>query len=215
MVAVLTGDIVKSSKMPDNELKELMNQIDSMLNRFKKVYHGLRYELFRGDSFQVVLFQPEHSIKLATLIRALVVQSSVDIRHMYDVRISIGLGDINPLNDKVTTSNGQAFTYSGHQLDKMKVRERLVFKSPNKTLNEDMTISSSMISVIISQWTLKRANIIFYMLCNVSREDICSQFHVSNSGLSAFLTASNYYELLNALQWSEERIKMFVSQIYK
>ena len=37
MVAVLTGDIVKSSKMPDNELKGLMNQIDSMLNRFKKV----------------------------------------------------------------------------------------------------------------------------------------------------------------------------------
>ena len=149
IVSVLTGDIVNSSKIPDAGVS-LMKSLNKFLNQQKNNYPDIKFEIYRGDAFQIVLFQPELAIKLATLIRTFVISSSPTPTQRYDVRISIGLGTADKLDSKVTLSNGQAFIFSGHGLDKIKIKERLVFKSGDEQLNSDMFISTTALSVIIS-----------------------------------------------------------------
>jgi hypothetical protein len=149
IVSVLTGDIVNSSKIPDAGVS-LMKSLNKFLNQQKKNYPDIKFEIYRGDAFQIVLFQPELAIKLAILIRTFVISSSPTPTQRYDVRISIGLGTADKLDNKVTLSNGQAFIFSGHGLDKIKIKERLVFKSGDEQLNSDLFMSTTALSVIIS-----------------------------------------------------------------
>ena len=134
IVSVLTGDIVNSSKIPDAGVS-LMKGLNKFLDQQKKNYPDIKFEFYRGDAFQIVLFQPELAIKLATLIRTFVISSSPKPAQRYDVRISIGLGTADKLDSKIILSNGPAFIFSGHGLDKIKIKERLVFKSGDEQLN--------------------------------------------------------------------------------
>ena len=211
IVSVLTGDIVNSSKIPDAGVS-LMKSLNKFLNQQKKNYPDIKFEIYRGDAFQIVLFQPELTIKLATLIRTFVISSSPTPTQRYDVRISIGLGTADKLDSKVTLSNGQAFIFSGHGLDKIKIKERLVFKSGDEQLNSDMFISTTALSVIISQWTLKRAKIALAMMLGESREDICKKFKILTTTLSTSLRGSNYSEMQKIIEWSEDRIKMYTEE---
>ena len=211
IVSVLTGDIVNSSKIPDAGVS-LMKGLNKFLDQQKKNYPDIKFEFYRGDAFQIVLFQPELSIKLATLIRTFVISSSPTPTQRYDVRISIGLGTADKLDSKVTLSNGQAFIFSGHGLDKIKIKERLVFKSGDEQLNSDMFISTTALSVIISQWTLKRAKIALAMMLGESRDDICKKFNILTTTLSTSLSGSNYSEMQKIIKWSEDRIKMYIEE---
>ena len=211
IISVLTGDIVNSSKIPDAGVS-LMKSLNKFLNQQKKNYPDIRFEIYRGDAFQIVLFQPELSIKLATLIRTFVISSSPTPTQRYDVRISIGLGTADKLDSKVTLSNGKAFIFSGHGLDKIKIKERLVFKSGDEQLNSDMFISTTALSVIISQWTLKRAKIALAMMLGETRNDICKKFKILATTLSTSLSGSNYSEMQKIIKWSEDRIKMHTEE---
>jgi actin-like ATPase involved in cell morphogenesis len=211
IVSVLTGDIVNSSKIPAAGVS-LMKSLNKFLNQQKKNYPDIKFEIYRGDAFQIVLFQPELAIKLATLIRTFVISSSPTPTQRYDVRISIGLGTADKLDSKVTLSNGQAFIFSGHGLDKIKIKERLVFKSGDEQLNSDMFISTTALSVIISQWTLKRAKIALAMMLGESREDICKKFKILTTTLSTSLSGSNYSEMQKIIEWSEDRIKIYTDE---
>ena len=211
IVSVLTGDIVNSSKIPDAGVS-LMKGLNRFLDQQKKYYPDIKFEFYRGDAFQIVLFQPELSIKLAALIRTFVISSSPTPTQRYDVRISIGLGTADKLDNKVTLSNGPAFIFSGHSLDKIKIKERLVFKSGDEQLNSDMFISTTALSVIISQWTLKRAKIVLAMMLGESRDDICKKFNILTTTLSTSLSGSNYSEMQKIIKWSEDRIKMYTEE---
>ena len=109
-------------------------------------------------------------------------------------------------------SNGQAFIFSGHGLDKIKIKERLVFKSGDRQLNSDMFISTTALSVIISQWTLKRAKIALAMMLGETRDDICKKFKILATTLSTSLSGSNYSEMQKIIEWSEDRIKMHTEE---
>jgi hypothetical protein len=209
MVAILTGDIVGSSKMDPEQLDILLNKLRQFLDVQKNTkYPDMEFEFFRGDSVQIKLYEPEYALTLAAYIRAYVISMTPSQNsRLYDIRISVGIGDVNTASDKLTTSTGQAFVFSGHALDRMKNKERFVFKSSYDELDRDMTIVTDMLTVIINHWTLNRTKIVLEMLLGTSREDICRKFNIGNPTLSTTLTNANYSELKRLLEWAEIKIK--------
>ena len=75
-----------------------------------------------------------------------------------------------------------------------------------------MFISTTALSVIISQWTLKRAKIALAMMLGESRDDICKKFKFLTTTLSTSLSGSNYSEMQKIIKWSEDRIKMYTEE---
>lgn len=242
MIAVLTGDIIGSQKMEPDKLRGLLNKLLNFLEQQKNAnYPGLLFEIYRGDSIQIALMQPEHALKLAVLIRTCVigytpssdsenentqetVQSSETDKiqkakktlkyetELYDIRISISIGVTNPLNSTLGTSNGTAFVDSGHGLDAMKKNERFVFNSQDKALNAFMNVGIVAITQIMQTWTLNKTKIMLYVLCGISREKTCIKFGIAQSTLSTTIKNSNFYDMKRVLDCTEQYIKMITEQ---
>lgn len=74
MIAVLTGDIVGSQKMKPKDLQKLLKELLKFLEEQKNEnYPSLLFEIYRGDSIQIALLQPEHTLKLAVLVRTFII----------------------------------------------------------------------------------------------------------------------------------------------
>ena len=122
MTSVITGDIIGSTKPvnPDIWLSSLKNALGMLESKFNK------WEIYRGDSFQIEIKDFHNSFEYAVYIKA-----CIKCTRGMDVRLAIGVGDKTFDGENVTESNGEAFQYSGDTLEVLKQeKNNLKIKSP-------------------------------------------------------------------------------------
>src|SRR5687768_13196988 len=100
MIAVITGDIINSRQVEDQQI---------WLAPLKKVLGATgstpqHWEIFRGDSFQVEVAEPENSFLLALKLK-----SAIRSIKGLDVRMAVGSGDKTFNAARISESNGPAF----------------------------------------------------------------------------------------------------------
>ena len=84
---------------------------------------------------------------------------------MWDARISLGIGQVQFIADSIVTSDGEAFQYSGRQLDTLnKMRQRIAIKTPWNDVNEELEVSTAFVDDIIKGWSSKQAGMIYLSL---------------------------------------------------
>ena len=120
--AVLSGDLVASSKLSSKESSNAMQWLRNASEMVADLHPGAvvdRIDTFRHDSWQLLLRKPEISLRTAILLRTrLRAESSSGAS--YDSRVSIGIGPVELISeDGISNSRGQAFTISGQGLDSM------------------------------------------------------------------------------------------------
>lgn len=94
MKAVITGDIINSRKVAS---ALWMEDLKGILNAYGN--EPKDWEIYRGDSFQLVV-DPRDALEIALLIKATIKQHK-----SLDVRMAIGIGNVDYSADKVTESN--------------------------------------------------------------------------------------------------------------
>src|SRR6266702_2523812 len=112
--AILTGDIVNSTRLEPAIEKGLIKALKDMLEPYK-------HEFYRGDSFQVYLKNPVSSLHLALLCRTLAISMTdgQDESSLSDVRSGIGIVPVSlPVKD-LGMAKGEAFLLSGRAFDKL------------------------------------------------------------------------------------------------
>ena len=68
MIAVLTGDIVNSTKMSNETYSSVIKSLKTFLNEVDERY-GAIGEIYRGDEFQIQYPDPIYAIKSTLLIK--------------------------------------------------------------------------------------------------------------------------------------------------
>ena len=188
--AVITGDIVRSEQIELNKrdllLHVLQETVDSLQNK-----SPMSMELFRGDSFQIVLEKPEMSLEVASMIRAgLKSNTPADSFGVWDARISIGIGTIDYLGDRVVTSDGEAFRLSGRGLDAME-KSRLVIKTCWQEVNEELDAGLAFVDDLITGWSVNQAKAIFLSMGKgLSQSNIANSIAKSQQNVSKTLTSA-------------------------
>jgi len=188
--AVITGDIVRSEQIELNKrdllLRVLQETVESLQNK-----SPMSMELFRGDSFQIVLEKPEMSLEVASMIRAgLKSNTPADSFGVWDARISIGIGTIDYLGDRVVTSDGEAFRLSGRGLDAME-KSRLVIKTCWQEVNEELDAGLAFVDDLITGWSVNQAKAIFLSMGKgLSQSNIASSIAKSQQNVSKTLTSA-------------------------
>lgn len=123
-VAVLTGDLIQSSRLKAAELnqaRETLLAAVSELKAWKKGFVLGKSEFFRGDSWQVCLANPEWSLRAALFLRARLRE-----KRRFDTRVAIGIGEVERLvTRRISLSSGEAFSISGMALDRLPVQSSL------------------------------------------------------------------------------------------
>lgn len=120
--AVLTGDLVNSSKLSSDQSMQAMQWLRDAVRSFAAAYpdsiHG-DLDTFRHDSWQLLMTNPAYSIRAAVYLRASLKLHS-ERKDKYDSRVSIGVGEVETIAEsRISDSRGAAFTTSGKNLDAM------------------------------------------------------------------------------------------------
>ena len=208
-VAVLTGDIIQSRKLQNGDLKVVLNSIRSC---FKKIEEKVlkkegRFEFYRGDSFQILLKEPELALKVAFILRARLrslfmensrTKGTTDVKS--DARISIGIGTIRMDNSRNSESQGEAFEYSGLELDRMEKESlELSVKTPWNNFNEEFKVNCMFADNTINNWSAKTAESVFrYLLHGDTQEKLAKHFKISQPAIRKRLITQGNMKAMDA-----------------
>lgn len=201
-IAVLTGDIVNSQRINEVNNEVLLDTLKAIFNEIATVKGvELPVEIWRGDSFQVIVQKPELAMEIAVLFRA-GLRSKTHVEgnksELWDARIGIGVGDISYKASTVASSNGEAFVLSGSAFDVIdKSRYCLNLMSSWNEMNAEMGVATALADVIISNWSKKQSEAVYlYMLYNHSQTELANQLRITQPALQKRLNENgNYYRL--------------------
>jgi DNA-directed RNA polymerase specialized sigma24 family protein len=193
MIAVLTADIIDSSRLNSNLLDMALDALKEEFSSIQKTFGKDKalFKIYRGDSFQGVLKTPQDSLQLVlqlkTAVNRLQQKQRASGAHatLVDFKIAIGIGSQDLEREAIAESNGQAFQFSGRTLDEMKNENR---KTGLKTFNEDVNAefksSLLLLDTITEKWSTASAEVIYYSLKDLKEKEIAAILKISQSAVN-------------------------------
>ena len=175
--AVLTGDLVDSSKLTSKQSANAMRWLREAVKKFEELHpQSISGELdtFRHDSWQLLVKKPALCLKTAVYLRtALKLHSKRKVK--YDSRISIGVGEVELIADsRISDSRGPAFTISGKNLDAMK-RNRLMCRTQfEESLAFSLLgqVALPLLDCVVTDWTSTESHAVHGTLEGLTQEKI-------------------------------------------
>lgn len=207
--AVLTGDLVDYSKLEDSERLEYVNCLREVLNDLNEI--NLKFEIFRGDSFQAILPSSRVALTTALIIRSYIISRKLNSPKKVrpDVRIAIGIGTIEQYNaSNISSSDGEAFRNSGPELDRMdKKRQRIVIKTNRPLANRELKTECVLLDAITSKWRPGQAEAVYYTLSGKNQVEIAAVMDITQGNVSSKLNAANFDAVRVMIDRYEELIE--------
>ena len=169
--AVLTGDIVESRKLSSERSKALQERLKSAAAEFEETFPGTvigRLGITRGDGWQVALEKPGFSLRLALYLRAI-----VKAEFGTDSRVSIGIGPVDRLEaGNIVESTGPAFEHSGHGLEALRKKHRMVFSAGECEEFKVAQPLMGLLDLLVQRWTERQSFVASHLLLNRTQEEI-------------------------------------------
>lgn len=206
LFAVLTGDLIGSSKFKGEQRKEMLQILKDSFNEIVPMIlpGGVvsRFEIYRGDSFQGVISRPEKALSAAVGIRAGLLSGFRKKIHRLDARIAIGIGTIDFLPEEGgRAGDGEAFLYSGQTLDGMKKGEQnLIIKTPWQTVNEEFLVECALFDAIINRWTFEQAQAVLKYVKGLKQEEIARELRISQPAVGQRLKTAGTWAIQDFLK---------------
>jgi predicted DNA-binding protein YlxM (UPF0122 family) len=206
-LAVLTSDIVHSTSMSPKDYALVMKSLKGLLQRQQQKYH-CKFEIFRGDSFQILYPECATAMQSALSIR-LYLQSGIDCPAS-KLTQSLAIGKVKVLSDTLGSSIGEAFILSGRELDKAS-RGSFLLNFPaqfdENIHTADLSLSTLFLRHLIDGLTEKQAEVLFYYInmdcpeqksiaemMNMTRQNVAT--HLKRGGAELVKAYLNTYQKL-------------------
>ena len=200
MVCVITGDIINSSKKDPwlwmKPLKKELNKIGKTL---------MIWEIYRGDSFQVLISKPEEA-----LITAIKIKAALKSVQNTDVRMALGIGKRTYNAAKITESNGSAFVHSGEKFEMLKKeKQNLCIKSDWPDFDNEMNLYLKLILIPMDNWTVNAAEVVKVTIDNPgkSQDAIGLMIGVKQNAVSNRLRRAYYGEIMEVNEMYKIKLK--------
>ena len=161
--AVLTGDIVRSSRLTAAELDRAMAALGRGSDQAASWGgHPARFTRFRGDGWQCLAPSPRLALRTALVLKAHLRREG----RQFDTRIAIGIGAAElPAAGDLAAASGPALRLAGHGLDAMRRSARLVigweYPPPDAAKVEAIF---ALVDEIARRWTPAQAAILTHVL---------------------------------------------------
>lgn len=204
--AVITGDLVgysaseQSREVTTKRLRELLDLASGQYSS-QAIPPAV---LFRGDSFQWATDSPKWGLRVALLLRTgLRSITPAEADHLYDARISLGMGRVDRWGDTLSTSDGEAFRKSGPYLDEMAAGDRIRIQQSEANLQELLDVLCSMSDALGDKWSSLQAQAMFHRLQGRAQKEIARDLKVSEAAISQRLNAMHWPVVAKWLDWFE------------
>lgn len=158
LIAVETGDIVRSTGLSSAEFTEAISELSAELENHQQCF-GAHYEMFRGDAFQVYYPNPQSAIKASLL-------SKLRLMHCLAgkpiaLTQAIAFGHQDSVDELFSKSMGQVFITSGRLLDST-AKAQLGIAVP--TEQAAISLIQGFINQHLTALTQKQSEVVYYYL---------------------------------------------------
>lgn len=200
IVAVITGDIVGSSRTPISHREEQLAALRTILEQSVPAQKQQSWEIFRGDSFQLLLPDPSTALRAAIRIRCgLRVAQPPDLPDTWDARMGIGIGEISRAAASVSESDGEAFRRSGGELDALKGENRLSFRTGDRERDRELNTASALLDALISKWTAAQAETVLGLTENKVQQTIADELGISQAAIHYRVKGAGWFAITTFL----------------
>ena len=200
MVCVITGDIINSKRNnPKAWLKPLKKELDT-IGKSPKVW-----EIYRGDSFQVIVTNPKNA-----LLTAIKIKATLKSIQGINVRMSIGMGSRTHNAPKITESNGSAFVHSGEKFETLKKeKQNLAIKSDWPIFDQEMNLYLKLGLIAMDNWTVNAAEIVKTAMENPGKlqEELGQIVGIKQNAISNRLKRAYYGEIMEVNEMYKIKLK--------
>ncbi len=200
MIAILTGDIIKSRSAKKSE--EWLLPLKKNLRKWGK--SGIDWDIYRGDGIQIRLAEPQMALKLALLIKTKIKQHGI-----LDIRMAIGIGKEQYRGAKISQSNGEAYINSGLKLDELKKEKiTLALASPWADVDSIINLLLQFAAPTMDKWSVVSAEYIALLLEHpeYTQNNISKKLKISQSSVSERSKRAHSNEIQALLKYYEETI---------
>jgi hypothetical protein len=187
MIGIITGDIVGSRKVKDSWLASLKTALKSISEQ------GSKWEIYRGDSFQVEVV-PENVIRAAAYLKA-----CIRVNKPADVRMGIGIGDVKNQRKKISESSGDAFVNSGIAFDSLKqAKVNLTIKTISAEFDEEINVLIKLSLIAMDSWGVVAAEMVKLALENENllQSELAAISGRTQSSVSEALKRAHFSEIM-------------------
>ncbi len=187
MRAVITGDIVDSTSLDASAYELAIARLKEIFDQLESHYHA-KWEIFRGDSFQLILPETSFAMHSAVLIKTYLLFAPVSTNPI-NITLSVGLGEVIVDSKQLTTSHGSAYTLSGRGLDNTP-RGGISLQSDLDDLNTMLTLPTRFLTNLLSSLSRKQAEALYYYISMdyPEHQKIADKMHTSRQNVSKLLS---------------------------
>jgi len=197
---VITGDLVNSTKIAAEWRQAVVDALHKCAADFSPLT-PINIEMYRGDSFQVVVDNPEYALTVAVALRAKLRASTPEKKEIWDARVSIGIGEVSFESDNIVTSDGEAFRLSGRAFDTMGKR-RLTISTPWCDFNTYIELVTRFADEVVSSWTAKQAKVVCHTLKSPkTQKDMAAELGLSNQNFNSHWTSAKVQLILDYIEY--------------
>lgn len=206
--AVLTGDIVDSSKLSKADRQALPTVIKRAAAETRKTFPNavpLDIEVFRGDSWQMLISDPVRSLRIGLFFRACF-RSGKERGQGMDTRTAIAIGGIDFVpKGKVSEGDGEAYRASGRALEVLPAARFLSLVAPNLPEESALDAITALIDAVAQDWTGKQARAVAGALRGWTQEKIAASWPetISQQAITKHLAGAHWVALATALDFFE------------
>ncbi|MGN7839258.1 hypothetical protein [Stenotrophomonas sp. 22385] len=208
VIAVLTGDIVNSTRMDAGVLSDVRHLLTHATRKASSWSRsGLAGpEFYRGDAWQLAVGNPCHFLRMAIWLKAHLAASDLNAQ----TRIAIGLGAFEVLHDRaVSLSTGEAFIRSGHALEEMGKRKGMLLAASGRLSRMPwLPAQVTVCDFIASRWTRGQAEVAISLLSPdaPSQIEAAKNLNKPQQSVSRVYRDAGLYALLEVLELVEKSI---------
>jgi len=205
ITSVITGDIIQSRLSQNAAWLGKLKQVLSLEGKSPRVW-----QIYRGDSFQIEVKDPQEAFLTAIRIKA-----AVKTVKNLNVRMAIGIGTKKFSSNRVVESDGEAFVRSGETLETLKKsKQTLVIRSPWPAFDREMNVCFRLASIPMDDWTPTSAELIQILTTGkpLTQKALARRLGVTQPSISERQNRSHYDEVMALEALYREKIQQLIKE---
>jgi hypothetical protein len=205
---VITGDLVDSTNIAAKWRQTVVNALHKCVAE-SLTLTPIKLDMYRGDSFQVLVDNPEYVLAIGIALRAKLKAETPDKQNLWDARLSVGVGEISFESSNIVTSDGEAFRLSGRSFDHIG-KKRLTIATPWLDFNNDIELVTRFADDVITSWTAKQAKVVYQsILFPKLQKDLAEELGMTRQNFNYHWSSARGQLILDYIKYFKSLISKY------